>query len=80
MRDSLVSMVGKQRKHFRTQYDGDESRQRVARRNRRQAVGKKGREKQEVKLMQGAQYMVMDGEGDDEGGAGEGAEAEGAEE
>ena len=60
VRDSLVSMVGKQRKHFRTQYDGDESRQRVARRNRRQAVGKKGREKQEVKLMQGAQYMVME--------------------
>ena len=60
VRDSLVSMVGKQRKHFRKQYDGDEEKQRVARRVRRKEAGKRGREKQDKRGMLKAQYMVME--------------------
>jgi hypothetical protein len=58
--DSLVTMVGKKRKHFRFQYDGDESRQRKASKVRRQATGKKGREKQQAKLMDQQQYTVLE--------------------
>ena len=53
-------MVGKKRKHFRFQYDGDESRQRKASKVRRQATGRKGREKQQAKLMDQQQYTVLE--------------------